>query len=133
MRKYKAIVIVTIVMTLIPFMQSCLNDYDDDLYNIQGGMPFNAGLATVVNPSEVPGEAVIESDNDGIAYVVNPEKLTRLETNNLGQRIFYINLWQGAIFCWNPLRLFCNHESDMGHAHPGLFLQRGIIPKHLQP
>lgn len=70
-------------MTLIPFMQSCLNDYDDDLYNIQGGMPFNAALATVVNPSEVPGEAVIESDNDGIAYVVNPEKLTRLETNNL--------------------------------------------------
>ena len=89
MRKYKAIVIVTIVMTLIPFMQSCLNDYDDDLYNIQGGMPFNAALATVVNPSEVPGEAVIESDNDGIAYVVNPDKLTRLETNNLGQRIFY--------------------------------------------
>lgn len=89
MRKYKAIVIVTIVMTLIPFMQSCLNDYDDDLYNIQGGMPFNAALATVVNPSEVPGEAVIESDNDGTAYVVNPDKLTRLETNNLGQRIFY--------------------------------------------
>ena len=74
---------------LIPFTQSCLNDYDDDIYNIQAEMPFNAALATVVTPSEVPGEAVIESDNDGIAYVVNPDKLTRFETNNPGQRIFY--------------------------------------------
>ena len=55
---------------LIPFTQSCLNDYDDDIYDIQAEMPFNAALATVVTPSEVPGEAVIESDNDGIAYVV---------------------------------------------------------------
>ena len=62
---------------LIPFTQSCLNDYDDDIYDIQAEMPFNAALATVVTPSEVPGEAVIESDNDGIAYVVNPDKLTR--------------------------------------------------------
>ena len=74
---------------LIPFTQSCLNDYDDDIYDIQAEMPFNAALATVVTPSEVPGEAVIESDNDGIAYVVNPDKLTRFETNNPGQRIFY--------------------------------------------
>lgn len=73
---------------LIPFTQSCLNDYDDDIYDIQAEMPFNAALATVVTPSEVPGEAVIESDNDGIAYVVNPDKLTRFETNNPGQRIF---------------------------------------------
>ena len=65
---------------LIPFTQSCLNDYDDDIYDIQAEMPFNAALATVVTPSEVPGEAVIESDNDGIAYVVNPDKLTRFET-----------------------------------------------------
>ena len=72
---------------LIPFTQSCLNDYDDDIYDIQAEMPFNAALATVVTPSEVPGEAVIESDNDGIAYVVNPDKLTRFETNNPGQRI----------------------------------------------
>ena len=71
---------------LIPFTQSCLNDYDDDIYDIQAEMPFNAALATVVTPSEVPGEAVIESDNDGIAYVVNPDKLTRFETNNPGHR-----------------------------------------------
>ena len=32
---------------------------------------------------------MIESDNDGVAYVVNPDKLTRFETNNPGQRIFY--------------------------------------------
>ena len=77
------------MVMLIPFMQSCLDDYDDDIYDIQAEMPFNAALATVVTPSEVPGEAVIESDNDGIAYVVNPDKLTRFETNNPGQRIFY--------------------------------------------
>ena len=65
---------------LIPFTQSCLNDYDDDIYDIQAEMPFNAALATVVTPSEIPGEAMIESDNDGIAYVVNPDKLTRFET-----------------------------------------------------
>ena len=89
MKKYKATVIVTIVVMLIPFMQSCLGDYDDNIHDLQEGMPFNVALATVVTPSEVPGEAMIESDNDGIAYVVNPEKLTRFETNNPGQRIFY--------------------------------------------
>ena len=89
MKKYKATAIVTIVVMLIPFMQSCLSDYDDNLHDLQEGMPFNVALATVVTPSEVPGEAMIESDNDGIAYVVNPEKLTRFETNNPGQRIFY--------------------------------------------
>ena len=89
MRKYKATVIVIIMVMLIPFMQSCLDDYDDDIYDMQAGMPFNAALATVVTPSEIPGEAMIESDNDGVAYVVNPDKLTRFETNNPGQRIFY--------------------------------------------
>ena len=74
---------------MISLMQSCLNDYDNDIYNEQAGMPYNAALATVVTPSEIPGEAIIESDNDGMAYVVNPEKLTRFETNNPGQRIFY--------------------------------------------
>mgnify|MGYP004714294845 FL=1 len=64
----------TMMMTSTTYKQKCL---------------FNAALATVVTPSEVPGEAVIESDNDGIAYVVNPDKLTRFETNNPGQRIFY--------------------------------------------
>ena len=76
MRKYKATVIVIIMVMLIPFMQSCLDDYDDDIYDMQAGMPFNAALATVVTPSEIPGEAMIESDNDGVAYVVNPDKLT---------------------------------------------------------
>ena len=69
MRKYKATVIVIIMVMLIPFIQSCLDDYDDDIYDMQAGMPFNAALATVVTPSEIPGEAMIESDNDGVAYV----------------------------------------------------------------
>ena len=73
---------------LIPFTQSCLNDYDDDIYDIQAEMPFNAALATVVTPSEVPGEAVIESDNDGIAYVVTKREVTRCYSNHQGQRIF---------------------------------------------
>lgn len=89
MKKYKAIITLIIAAILIPFMQSCLKDYDDDLDNIQEAMPFNAALATVMTPSEVPGEAMIESDNEGIAYVVNPDKLTRYDTNNPGQRIFY--------------------------------------------
>ncbi len=32
---------------------------------------------------------MIESDNDGVAYVVNPDKLTRFETNNPGN-VFFI-------------------------------------------
>ena len=47
MRKYKATVLVIIMVMLIPFTQSCLNDYDDDIYDIQAEMPFNAALATV--------------------------------------------------------------------------------------
>lgn len=46
MRKYKATVLVIIMVMLIPFTQSCLNDYDDDIYDIQAEMPFNAALAT---------------------------------------------------------------------------------------
>ena len=38
MRKYKATVIVIIMVMLIPFMQSCLDDYDDDIYDMQAGM-----------------------------------------------------------------------------------------------
>lgn len=57
MRKYKATVIVIIMVMLIPFIQSCLDDYDDNIYDMQAGMPFNAALATVVTPSEIPGEA----------------------------------------------------------------------------
>ena len=89
MRKYKATVIVIIMVMLIPFMQSCLDDYDDDIYDMQAGMPFNAALATVVTPSEIPGEAMIESDNDGVAYVVNPDKLTRFEQIIRGN-VFFI-------------------------------------------
>ena len=109
MRKYKATVIVIIMVMLIPFMQSCLDDYDDDIYDMQAGMPFNAALATVVTPSEIPGEAMIESDNDGVAYVVNPDKLTRFETNNPGQRMLlhhyrFLSLLH-RVFRWGSLRL----------------------------
>ena len=90
MRKYKATVIVIIMVMLIPFIQSCLDDYDDDIYDMQAGMPFNAALATVVTPSEIPGEAMIESDNDGVAYVVNPDKLTRLKQIIRGNVFLYL-------------------------------------------
>ncbi len=89
MKKYKATAIVLLTIIMIPFIQSCLGEYDDELNDMQSNMPYNAALATVVTPSEISGEAIIESDNDGIAYVVNPDKLTRFETNNPGQRIFY--------------------------------------------
>ena len=89
MKKYKATATLVIMIMMIPFMQSCLDDYDDELNGMQSAMPYNAALATVVTPSDIAGEAIIESDNEGIAYVVNPEKLTRFETNNPGQRIFY--------------------------------------------
>lgn len=89
MRRYKAIAMLIMVVMLIPLATSCLEGNDDDANDFQSAMPFNVDLATVVTPSEVPGEAMIESDNDGIAYVVNPEKLTRYGTNNAGQRIFY--------------------------------------------
>lgn len=89
MKKYKAIATVIMMLMVIPFLPSCLDDYDDNISDLEATMPYNAALATVVTPSELPGEAVIESDDNGMAYVVNPEKLTRLETNNPGQRIFY--------------------------------------------
>lgn len=88
MRKYKAIAISIMAAMLVPFIQSCLDGDENDFNNMQA-MPFNAALATVVIPNEMPGEAVIESDNDGKAYVVNPDKLTLFEANNAGQRIFY--------------------------------------------
>lgn len=89
MRKYKAIAISIMAAMLVPFIQSCLDEADDDFSNIQSAIPFNAALATVVIPNKMPGEAVIESDNEGKAYVVNPDKLTLFEANNAGQRIFY--------------------------------------------
>lgn len=74
---------------LIPFMQSCLNGYDDaSEESTLNGMPYNAALATVVNPGEIPGEAVIDIDDKGHAYVVNPAILTRHEVNAAGNRIF---------------------------------------------
>lgn len=70
-------------------MQSCL-DVNDDVDNMfSENIPVNAALATVVVPSEVAGETMIESDNEGCAYVVNPSILTHHEANNKGQRIFY--------------------------------------------
>ena len=74
---------------LIPFMQSCLNGYDDASEDPNmSAMPYNAALATVVVSGELPGEAVIEIDDEGHAYVVNPEILTRYEVNDPGNRIF---------------------------------------------
>lgn len=70
-------------------MQSCLDDYDSDINDINNSLPVNAALATVITPSEIPGEAIIESDNEGKAYVMNPQMLTYYEANNEGQRIFY--------------------------------------------
>ena len=117
---------------LIPFTQSCLNDYDDDIYDIQAEMPFNAALATVVTPSEVPGEAVIESDNDGIAYVVNPDKLTRFETNNPGQRIFYTYINLSLIhlqkILTKPMDTLKENDEDI-YGHDGINLITPIMGK----
>lgn len=89
MKKYKAIATVIMMLMVIPFLPSCLDDYDDNFTDLEATMPYNAALATVVTPSELPGEAVIESDDNGMAYVVNPDRLTLFEANNAGQRIFY--------------------------------------------
>lgn len=69
-------------------MQSCL-DVNDNLDEIVAETPYDAALATVTTPSEIAGEAIIESDTKGFAYVVNPEILTREKANKTGQRIFY--------------------------------------------
>ena len=50
MRKYKATVIVIIMVMLIPFMQSCLDDYDDDIYDMQAGMPFKRRFSNRSDP-----------------------------------------------------------------------------------
>lgn len=89
MKRFKTIIAIVTLIMMIPSMQSCLDDYDDNLYDISNSIPVNAALATVVTPSKVPGEAIIESDNEGTAYVTNPEILTQNDANNKGQRIFY--------------------------------------------
>lgn len=89
MKKFKAIPTVVLLIMMIPFMQACL-DANNDLDGIPSdNMPYNTALATVIVPSEIAGEAMIENDNEGCAYVVNPAILTRKEANNQGQRIFY--------------------------------------------
>lgn len=47
-------------------------------------MFFNVVLVIVVIFSEIFGEVMIESDNDGVVYVVNFDKLICFEINNLG-------------------------------------------------
>lgn len=89
MKKFKAIGAIVITIMMMPFMQSCLDSYNDELDGMNNDLPYNAALATIIIPSEVPGEAVIESDNEGTAYVVNPDILTINEVNKEGQRIFY--------------------------------------------
>lgn len=81
--------IVALSFILFPSMQSCVDidddmDYADNLENT-----YNAALATVITASEVPGAAVLEKDNGELAYVVNPDMLTRADVNKEGQRIFY--------------------------------------------
>lgn len=87
MKRIKVITTFIILILVIPFMSSCLNDYDDDTDYLDN--PYNAALATVITPSNIAGEAKIENDNEGIAYVMNPDILTRYEVNKEGQRIFY--------------------------------------------
>lgn len=70
-------------------MQSCLDVNDDAESLMSDNIPVNAALATVVVPGEAAGEAMIESDSEGRAYVVNPTILTYHKANNEGQRIFY--------------------------------------------
>ena len=58
-------------------------------------MPFNAALATVVTPSEIPGEAMIESDNDGVASV----SYTHLHVYQFqSQNTIYMFLIVGIVF-----------------------------------
>lgn len=82
--------IVTLLSMLFPFTQSCVG-FDDDMESINQDMgnTYNAALATVITASEVPGAAVLEKDNGELAYVVNPDMLTRADANKEGQRIFY--------------------------------------------
>lgn len=89
MKKIKAKAAVAILILMFPFMQSCLGVDDDMEGLISDYLPYNTALATVITPSEIVGEAMIENDNEGDAFVVNPEILTRYEANNKGQRIFY--------------------------------------------
>lgn len=89
MKRIKTIWIVASAFILFPFMQSCV-DIDDDIASVtDAGNTYNTALATVITASEVPGAAVLEKDNGELAYVVNPEMLSRADANKEGQRIFY--------------------------------------------
>lgn len=89
MKKFNTIAAFAILVLIFPFMQSCLDVEDEMDGLISDNLPYNAALATVITPSEIAGEAMIENDNEGNAFVVNPDILTRYEANNEGQRIFY--------------------------------------------
>ncbi len=88
MKNVKTIVI-TILALLTSFMQSCLeDDTTNETVFLRNGS-FYAALGTVVTPSLTAGEAAVESDDEGIVYVMNPDMLTLNDANKEGQRIFY--------------------------------------------
>lgn len=88
MKSFKTRALCILFIMITPFMQSCL-DVNDNVEDMFAETPYDAALATVTTPSEIAGEAIIESDTKGFAYVVNPEILTRENANKEGQRIFY--------------------------------------------
>lgn len=88
MKRYHAILTVTIVMALTAFTTSC-QDYDDDqefLSNVD--MAYNATLATLVEPNFPAGVATIKKDNEEYAYVVNPGILSQYGIQHAGDRMF---------------------------------------------
>lgn len=88
MKKLKTIITAVALLLSVPFMQSCL-DENDQFDNLASEMPSDATMATIITPSEIKGETIIDDDKTGHAYVVNPDILINKNANNPGQRIFY--------------------------------------------
>lgn len=77
-------------LILFALLTACVDlEYSDEEFSGSENMPYNAALATVIQPGEKAGEAIIKNDTQGTAYVVNPEALTKVKANVQGQRIFY--------------------------------------------
>ncbi len=82
---------------LVPFMSSCLDDDDSiEAMMSNNAASYYAALGTVVMPSFIAGEAMVESDDGDVVYVVNPDMLTLNDANKEGQRIFYNYVESGA-------------------------------------
>lgn len=89
MKHIKEITGLFLLLIAVCITQACSDSYDevDSLINDSGN--YNANMAVIVNPSTLSGATLIDTDQNGYAYIANPKLLSDSKINQKGQRIFY--------------------------------------------